>query len=57
MAGWLHLKVDIIKDGVAKYGILNRGLVGLFDCFAMRWMLKRYRNPGVIPAPTQRGEP
>ncbi|OIQ63224.1 formamidase [mine drainage metagenome] len=23
MAGWLHLKVDIIKDGVAKYGIKN----------------------------------
>ncbi len=21
MAGWLHLKVDIIKDGVSKYGI------------------------------------
>ena len=23
MAGWLHIKVDIIKDGVAKYGIKN----------------------------------
>ena len=23
MAGWLHLKVDIIKDGMAKYGIKN----------------------------------
>ncbi|HSS12749.1 MAG TPA: formamidase, partial [Rhizomicrobium sp.] len=23
MAGWLHLKVDVIKDGVAKYGITN----------------------------------
>jgi len=23
MAGWLHLKVDIIKDGVNKYGIKN----------------------------------
>ena len=23
MAGWLHLKVDIIKDGIAKYGIKN----------------------------------
>jgi formamidase len=23
MAGWLHLKVDLIKDGVAKYGIKN----------------------------------
>ena len=29
--------------GVAKYGILNRGLAGLVDCLAMRWMLKRYR--------------
>jgi formamidase len=23
MAGWLHIKVDIIKDGMAKYGIKN----------------------------------
>jgi formamidase len=23
MAGWLHLKVDVIKDGMAKYGIKN----------------------------------
>ena len=23
MAGWLHIKVDMIKDGVAKYGIKN----------------------------------
>jgi formamidase len=23
MAGWLHLKVDLIKDGMAKYGIRN----------------------------------
>jgi formamidase len=23
MAGWLHIKVDIIKDGVSKYGIKN----------------------------------
>ena len=33
--------------GVAKYGVLNRGLSGLLDCLAMRWMLKRYRNPSV----------
>lgn len=39
--------------GVAKYGILNRGFVGLIDCFAMRWMLRRYRNPAVRDA-TQR---
>ena len=36
--------------GVAKYGVLNRGFVGLIDCFAVRWMLKRYRNPAVIDA-------
>src|SRR5205814_2558150 len=24
MAGWLHLKVDLIKGGMAKYGIKNR---------------------------------
>ncbi len=23
MAGWLHIKVDVIKDGVSKYGIKN----------------------------------
>jgi len=33
--------------GVAKYGVLNRGLAGLIDLFAMRWMLKRYRDPTV----------
>ncbi len=35
--------------GVAKYGILDRGLVGLFDCFAMRWMMRRYRDPAALP--------
>jgi len=35
--------------GVAKYGVLNRALVGLFDCFAMRWMLRRYRQTLVTP--------
>ncbi len=34
--------------GVAKYGVMNRALVGLVDCFAMRWMLKRYRNPAAV---------
>lgn len=33
--------------GVAKYGVRNRGLVGLFDCLAVRWMTRRYRDPGV----------
>jgi dolichol-phosphate mannosyltransferase len=35
--------------GVAKYGILNRGLSGLIDCLAMRWMLRRYRATHVTP--------
>jgi hypothetical protein len=30
---------------VAKYGVWDRAIVGLYDCFVMRWMLKRYRNP------------
>ncbi len=34
--------------GVAKYGILNRGFVGFFDALAMRWMIKRYRDPRVL---------
>ncbi len=34
-------------SGTSKYGILNRGFVGFFDCLAMRWMLKRYRAPQV----------
>lgn len=29
--------------GVTKYGIRNRALVGLVDCLAVRWMLKRIR--------------
>jgi len=35
--------------GVAKYGMLNRAFVGLVDCFAMRWMIKRYREYAVSP--------
>jgi glycosyltransferase involved in cell wall biosynthesis len=36
-------------SGEAKYGlgILSRGPAGLIDCFAVRWMAKRYRNPDV----------
>ena len=34
--------------GTAKYGMLNRGLVGLIDCFAVRWMSRRYREPAVV---------
>jgi glycosyltransferase involved in cell wall biosynthesis len=33
--------------GVAKYGMGNRAFVGLVDCFAVRWMSKRYRDPMV----------
>lgn len=30
------------KFGVSKYGVLNRLLNPLFDCFAVRWMKKRH---------------
>jgi dolichol-phosphate mannosyltransferase len=29
--------------GVAKYGIMNRAIPGLFDCLAVRWMSRRRR--------------
>jgi dolichol-phosphate mannosyltransferase len=35
--------------GISKYGLLDRLFVGLVDCFAVRWMLRRYRSP--VPAP------
>ncbi len=42
--------------GEAKYGIWNRALPGLFDCFAVRWMRNRRRPvesiPMERPAPT-----
>ena len=40
--------------GRTKYGILNRALPGLVDCFAMRWMRNRRRGvryEEVAPAP------
>jgi len=40
--------------GVAKYGVLNRGFVGLVDCFAMRWMLKRHRSTAASVIPPTR---
>ena len=40
--------------GVAKYGVLNRGFVGLIDCFAMRWMLKRHRSTMATPIEAKR---
>ncbi len=33
--------------GVAKYGMFDRALVGLWDVMSVRWMLKRYRDPAV----------
>ena len=35
--------------GVTKYGVgpITRGAAGLRDCFAVRWMASRYRDPGV----------
>lgn len=30
--------------GESKYGMMNRAFVGLFDCIAVRWMGKRYRE-------------
>ncbi len=35
--------------GNSKYGLLDRLFSGLVDCFAVRWMLQRYRSP--VPAP------
>lgn len=35
--------------GEAKYGIWNRALPGLIDCFAMRWMRNRRRPTRVVP--------
>jgi dolichol-phosphate mannosyltransferase len=35
--------------GEAKYGIWNRALPGLIDCFAMRWMRHRRRPTRVLP--------
>lgn len=39
--------------GTSKYGLLDRLFSGLVDCFAVRWMLRRYRSP--VPAPTEDG--
>jgi len=34
--------------GEAKYGVGNRALVGLIDCFAVRWMSKRLRDTATV---------
>ncbi|MEL7237888.1 MAG: glycosyltransferase family 2 protein [Planctomycetota bacterium] len=44
-------------EGETKYGVgvLTRGLAGLFDCFAVRWMGKRLRDTGVVEVERTRG--
>lgn len=36
--------------GTSKYGLADRLFTGLVDCFAVRWMLRRYRSP--VPGTT-----
>jgi len=38
-------------SGQTKYGLglFNRAFAGLVDCFALRWMTSRYRNPATRP--------
>jgi glycosyltransferase involved in cell wall biosynthesis len=36
-------------SGVAKYGMWNRALCGLIDCFAVRWMRNRLRDTSCRP--------
>jgi glycosyltransferase involved in cell wall biosynthesis len=33
------------RAGRSKYGALSRAAAGLVDCLAVRWMLKRHRDP------------
>ncbi len=40
------------QAGVTKYGIGNRALVGLIDCFAVRWMGRRLRAVDVQESET-----
>ena len=39
--------------GRAKYGIWNRALPGLIDCFAVRWMRARRRDVAAREEPPQ----
>jgi len=52
--------------GVPKYGLWDRGKVGLFDCLAVRWMANRRRPvhyvaierpPLAAPAPAPAAAP
>lgn len=46
-------------SGTTKYGmgLLSRGPAGLFDLFAVRWMMKRYRDASTsMVAPEDRGK-
>lgn len=42
--------------GRSKYGMWNRGLSGLIDCLAVRWMLHRYRPLGGVRPCGRQGE-
>lgn len=33
--------------GISKYSNLKRGVEGLYDVIAVRWMIKRHLNPGI----------
>jgi dolichol-phosphate mannosyltransferase len=35
--------------GRSHYGVLDRGVSGLFDCLAVRWMLRRHHPPDARP--------
>ena len=40
----MPVKHRLRTAGTTKYGMLNRALPGLIDCFAMRWMRTRRRS-------------
>lgn len=43
------------RSGRAKYGILNRAIPGLIDCFAVRWMRSRRRSTAWLELPADGG--
>jgi glycosyltransferase involved in cell wall biosynthesis len=40
------------RAGVPKYGMLDRAAVGLWDCLAVRWMLRRRRSTSYVELPS-----
>jgi glycosyltransferase involved in cell wall biosynthesis len=42
------------RAGKSRYGLLGRGVSGLADLLAVRWMSKRRRSPEVFPVPGER---